>query len=560
MSYLVLARKYRPANFDEVIGQQHITDLLKNAITSKRIAHAYLFSGPRGVGKTSCARILAKCLNCQEGPTLKPCEQCSACNEITQGNSFDVIEVDGASNRGIDEVRTLRENVKFSPSYGRYKIYIVDEVHMLTTEAFNALLKTLEEPPEHAKFIFATTDPNKLPSTLISRCQLFDFKRVAVKTIAEMLAAICQKEGLKIDQDAVYTIAKAAQGSLRDGLSTLDQMSALGSQGIKGQDVYEMLGVVEVELLFQLSAALGEGNCSPALKILDSLIERGKDLKYLVKDLVEHFRNLMVIKVGGKTLGALVDYPANIKDMYLAQAENLTLAEILNSIDAFLTAQEMARLTESLRIPLEISFARITFKKRSSGESSVSLPPPAAKPTVQTPPESQLKKSPAPDFIKNQRGSVEISKPPISNPTPSPRTTELPETSLIKMEDALPVTSFAIDLDQIKSSWDALTYAVSREKMFLATYLQEGAPIAWNTGKLTIGFAPEFAFHKESLEGNAYRAAVEKIFSEKLKTKVVLEYKVIQNTVAKTEDVHEPLVQNALKTFGGKIVSKWHNE
>ena len=198
LTYLVLARKYRPQNLDELIGQEYIADLLKKTIVSDKIAHAYLFCGPRGVGKTSCARILAKSLNCQEGPTLKPCGKCPACQEITGGNSFDVLEIDGASNRGIDEIRALRENVKFAPSYGRFKIYIVDEVHMLTTEAFNALLKTLEEPPAHVKFIFATTAVHKVPATILSRCHRFDFKRIPLSKIAEALQAISQKENLKI--------------------------------------------------------------------------------------------------------------------------------------------------------------------------------------------------------------------------------------------------------------------------------------------------------------------------------------------------------------------------
>ena len=564
MSYLVLARKYRPTNFDEVVGQSHITDLLKNAITTKRIAHAFLFSGPRGVGKTSCARILAKCLNCQNGPTLIPCDQCTACKEITQGNSFDVLEIDGASNRGIDEIRTLRENSKFAPSYGRYKIYIVDEVHMLTTEAFNALLKTLEEPPEHVKFIFATTDPNKLPPTIISRCQRFDFKRVSAKTIAEMLSSICQKEGLKIEPDAVHAIAKAAQGSFRDGLSTLDQMSALGMQGIKGEDVYAMLGVVEVELLFQLSDALGQGDCSQALKIFDNLIERGKDLKQLVKDLVEHFRNLMVIKVGGKTLGGLVDYPLAVKEMYLAQTEKFSLVEILKAIDAFLEAQDVARITESLRIPLEIAFAKITYDQKATGANTptpikAEKPlPPSAKPAFTSAP---AKKSVPMEFIKSEKGSANVTSPFATNPTTQQAQEEEsePPIKVNKVEENR-VAPTNLDVDNIKRSWDALTHAVSREKMSLATYLQEGVPLSWDGTKLTIAFAPQFAFHKESLENNVYRALVEKIFSERLKTKVVVEYKVLDQAQVKIDESTEPLVQNALKTFGGKIVSKWHNE
>src|SRR5471030_327669 len=230
MSYLVLARKYRPQSFDELVGQTHITELLRKSIESGRIAHAFLFCGPRGIGKTSCARILAKSLNCQNGPTLKPCGACPACLEIANGNSFDVIEIDGASNRGIDEIRTLRENLKFAPSYGRYKIYIVDEVHMLTSDAFNALLKTLEEPPEHVKFIFATTEVHKVPATILYRCQRFDFKRIQVEIIMANLQSICVKEKLKANEEALFVIAKAAQGSMRDALSILDQLSALSDK------------------------------------------------------------------------------------------------------------------------------------------------------------------------------------------------------------------------------------------------------------------------------------------------------------------------------------------
>ena len=342
MSYLVLARKYRPQTFDEVTGQGHITDLLKKAIQSSRIHHAYLFCGPRGIGKTSCARILAKSLNCAKGPTLKPCGECPACQEITRGSSFDVLEIDGASNRGIDEIRTLRENVKFAPSAGKYKIYIVDEVHMLTTEAFNALLKTLEEPPAHVKFIFATTAPQKVPATIISRCQRFDFKRISVETIVATMAAISKKEKFKIGQDALYAIAKAAQGSLRDALSILDQLSALSDEGIEAKDVFSMLGMVETQFLFDLTGALAQKDCPLALEILEKIIDQGKDIKQLNKDLIEHFRNLMVVKIGGKTLGKLIDYPAAIKDMCLTQSAQFTLKDILKAIDTLIETQDIA--------------------------------------------------------------------------------------------------------------------------------------------------------------------------------------------------------------------------
>src|SRR5271170_7168862 len=361
MSYLVLARKYRPQSFEELVGQAHITDLLRKSIESGRIAHAFLFCGPRGIGKTSCARILAKSLNCQNGPTLTPCGECSACLEIANGNSFDVIEIDGASNRGIDEIRTLRENVKFAPSYGRYKIYIIDEVHMLTNDAFNALLKTLEEPPEHVKFIFATTEVHKVPATILSRCQRFDFKRIQVEIIMDNLKNICGKEDLKANEEALFAIAKASQGSMRDALSVLDQLSALNDKGIDSADVFSMLGMVEIEFLFDLADALIARNCVKSLDVFNQIIERGKDIKQLGKDLTEHFRHLMIVKVGGVSLNGLIDYPAGVKQRLALQAEKITIAGILKAIELFIEAQETAKVMETLRMPLEVAFAKLTY-------------------------------------------------------------------------------------------------------------------------------------------------------------------------------------------------------
>src|SRR3990167_1967535 len=298
MSYLVLARKYRPQTFAEVIGQDHITQLLKRSIESKRIAHAFLFCGPRGIGKTSCARILAKSLNCQEGPTLTPCGQCVACREITSSNSFDVIEIDGASNRGIEEIRTLRENVKFAPSYGRYKIYIVDEVHMLTPEAFNALLKTLEEPPAHVKFIFATTEPHKLPATILSRCQRFDFRRIPLKDIIVKLKEVAKEEKLDIEEDVFLYIGKASDGSMRDAESILDQTSSLSKGKATLKDVVDSLGMIEQETLFRSADLIIERNTKEAIHLVGRVLDSGKDEKQFLTELLEHFRNIMIAKAG----------------------------------------------------------------------------------------------------------------------------------------------------------------------------------------------------------------------------------------------------------------------
>ncbi len=545
MAYLVLARKYRPQRFAEMVGQDHITQLLEKAIGSKRIAHAFLFCGPRGVGKTSCARILAKSLNCQDGPTLNPCGECPPCREITQANSFDVLEIDGASNRGIDEIRTLRDNVKFAPGYGRYKIYIVDEVHMLTSEAFNALLKTLEEPPDHVKFILATTAPSKVPSTIISRCQRFDFKRMPITCLQDQLKAICAKENLPIEEDALFAIAKAGQGSMRDALSILDQLSALSGRKIAGEDVYSMLGMVEMEFLFELADALASQDCPKVLEIFDRTIAQGKDIKQLNRDLIEHFRHLMVIKIGGKALGKMVDYPVAAKERLLAQTEKFSLARIIESIEAFIEAQETARVTGFERMPLEMAFAKLTCRSEISwGKPALHSPPKTD--TVQSSGSAERKNLPK-DVTPNQ-------KPPMGF---SPQSTISASPVGIASTDPLATANETIlNLEKVKSLWNAIGHALSREKMSLATYLQEGNPSEVNGNKITIGFSQDHVFQKESLEEKNALRLIERIFAEKLATAVRVELKIVENYQPAEE---EPLVKQALETFKGKVINKWHN-
>ncbi len=545
MSYLVLARKYRPQKFDEVIGQEHITELFSKAIESKRIAHAFLFCGPRGIGKTSCARILAKSLNCQNGPTVNPCGTCPACTEITNGNSFDVIEIDGASNRGIDEIRTLRENVKFAPSYGRFKIYIVDEVHMLTTEAFNALLKTLEEPPEHAKFIFATTESNKVPVTIVSRCQRFDFKRISIQTMTEALQVICKKEKFKADDDALFAIGKAAQGSMRDALSILDQLGALSRDQVKSSDVFSMLGLVETDMLFNLIDGLCDKDCSKALETFHQIIERGKDVKQLGKDLTEHFRHLMIIKVGGKSLGKLIDYPVTQKDMLLAQSQKLSLAEILKALELLIEAQEVARITESNRMPLELAFAKMTYQENTAGVAGTQSSKPIPKQTIAP---TQTVKEPVRTVtvnpFNNEKGEVLIpSVPNEHNDEPTPDI-ELPGQENISIE-------------QIREAWNALTHEVSRQKMSLATYLQDGNPYSFKDGKLVIGFSPDHSFQKESLEHKDNLRLIMQVFSDKLRRSIAIQLKIIEEYTGPTID---PSVDKAINMFKGKVVKQWHND
>ncbi|QED28303.1 DNA polymerase III subunit gamma/tau [Microvenator marinus] len=299
MSYVVLARKWRPKQFDEVVGQEHVARTLKNAIVQNRVAHAFLFTGARGVGKTSSARILAKALNCQaqDGPTPTPCDQCDSCKEITAGQSVDVFEIDGASNRGINEIRELRESVRYAPSRGRTKIYIIDEVHMLTTEAFNALLKTLEEPPSHVKFVFATTEPQKIPVTILSRCQRYDFKRIGQNDIVRHLELLCGAEGIKADKVALQIIARQAAGGMRDALSLLDQIISFSGNEISEASVQEILGVANRTHLFDLSQAILNRDAERCLLTLDEVHRFGYDMQQFAAEFVQHLRDFMVLSV-----------------------------------------------------------------------------------------------------------------------------------------------------------------------------------------------------------------------------------------------------------------------
>ena len=295
MAYVALYRQWRPQNFDTLVGQQPVKQALSNALSSGRIAHAYLFAGPRGTGKTSTARILAKALNCEHGPTPNPCGECDNCRRIAEGSSMDVFEIDAASNRGIDEIKTLRDQLAFTPVDCRYKVYIIDEVHMLTTEAFNALLKTLEEPPSHVIFILATTDPHKIPATIHSRCQRFDFRRVTVDEIVEHLAMVAKGSGLEVEQEALRLIAIQSEGGMRDALSLLDQCGVMAKQ-ITAATVREVLGIVGREALRELVGAIGKQDVAGALAQLSTLLEQGKDVRQIIAELVEYLRALLLFK------------------------------------------------------------------------------------------------------------------------------------------------------------------------------------------------------------------------------------------------------------------------
>jgi len=360
MEYLVLARKWRPQIFEDVVGQDHVVKTLRNAVTLDRVAHAYIFSGPRGTGKTSVARLLAKSLNCEKGPTDKPCNQCVNCREITGCVSLDVREIDGASNRGIDEIRELRENIKFSPVSSRYKIYIIDEVHMLTTPAFNALLKTLEEPPSHVVFVFATTEIHKVPATILSRCQHFDFKRISVRQIADNLGHIAKEEGINISNAGLSWIAREGEGSLRDAQGIFDQVISYAGTDIKDADVEEILDLADRRLIFELSGAVLERDAGACLKIIDEAYYSGVDIKHFYQMLLGHFMNLLTMKItdGNGVLGDIPDHEiVDLKKLAQGTSKD-TMQRIL---DILMAEEDDIRRSMEPRVNLEYAVVRMAY-------------------------------------------------------------------------------------------------------------------------------------------------------------------------------------------------------
>ena len=357
MAYLVLARRWRPQQFSDIIAQDHVSRTLTNAIESERIAHSFIFAGPRGVGKTTTARILAKALNCEKGPTSKPCNKCSNCESITKGNSLDVLEIDGASNRGIDEIRNLRENIHYSPSQGKYKIYIIDEVHMLTKEAFNALLKTLEEPPAHVIFMFATTEIHRVPATILSRCQRFDFKRIPTNTIIKHLQKMCETDNIEIEKDALLEIAKKSDGSMRDAQSILDQIISYSGNKITALQVAEILGLINLDLFFSFTSKIREKNLKELLLLCQKVFSDGIDLGEFIVGFEEHFRNLLITK----TLENMdfIHVSENFKERYLTESKVFTENDILQYIQLIGEIQNSIKWSTQPQIKFEFGILKM---------------------------------------------------------------------------------------------------------------------------------------------------------------------------------------------------------
>jgi DNA polymerase-3 subunit gamma/tau len=471
MSYQVIARKYRPQRFADVVGQEHVTQTLANAIEQKRIAHAYLFCGPRGTGKTTIARIFAKCLNCTGGPKIDFDEKDSRCIEITEGRSLDVLEIDGASNNGVEQVRELRETCKYAPANSQFKIYIIDEIHMLSTAAFNALLKTLEEPPAHVKFMFATTDPEKVLPTILSRCQRFDLRRIPSALITKHLAMIAKQEKVKIDEAALYAIARGADGGMRDAESTLDQLISFCGDKIEEPDVLSMFGLAAESQILTLSKAVLTGEIQTALAQLNELAQNGKDLGRLLSDLLNHFRNLLIYQVSRGDLNLLEVSEAEIAALK-EQASLANTDAFTRILEVFADAELRLRDAASKKIMVEVALLRAI-------ESRNAMPLDAVLKQL-----NQLRGG----------GNAPVATSP-STVTPANRPAAKPHAA--HQEIAAPAAmaetpSVSVDLAGL---WTKLVEAVSRVSPFIRTYLLEAGPVSFEKNTLVIGFDPEFADH-----------------------------------------------------------------
>jgi len=505
MSYQVIARKYRPQKFADVVGQEHVTQTLANAISQKRIAHAYLFCGPRGTGKTTIARIFAKALNCSGGPKIDFDDNDPRVQEITEGRALDVLEIDGASNNGVEQVRELRETCKYAPANSPFKIYIIDEVHMLSTAAFNALLKTLEEPPAHVKFMFATTDPEKVLPTILSRCQRYDLRRIPAALITKHLAEIAGKEKVTIDAAALHAIARGADGGMRDAESTLDQLISFCGDKIEEADVLSMFGLAAQNQILKLSGAVLAGDVSTALTQLDELARGGKDLGRLLGDLLNHFRNLLIYQVSKGDLKLLEASEAEINALK-EQSGLATTDAFTRVLEALADAELRLRDAASKKILLEVTLLRAIEARnslsldavlkqlnqlRSEGGTNVASTAAAAP--------ARVASAPAASAAFSLREAAAAAAPaPAPAPTPksvTPVVASTPASTPVAAAAPVATPVSPVPAGNLAELWSKLIDAVGRVSAFTRGYLLDAHPVSFEKNILIIGYDPEFQDH-----------------------------------------------------------------
>ena len=611
MDYQVSARKYRPGTFDDVIGQSHVVQTLMNSIATKRIAHAFLFSGTRGVGKTTVARILAKALNCEQGPTGTPCNTCANCQEITQGTSVDVVEIDGASNTSVDDVREIRENVKFTPFRGQYRVYIIDEVHMLSNSAFNALLKTLEEPPSHVVFIFATTEIHKIPATILSRCQHYNFRRISKAEIVQRLRHVADQDGLTIEDRSLMALARASEGSMRDGLSLLDQIIAFGGNTIRHEDLEALLGAVPQERVRAMVEAVIQQDSAKALQVIAALLDQGHDVRAYCADLVEYVRNMLVAAVvpSGPELRSLIEATEEDLTQLARDAERFTVEQLQELFRMYAAAEDSLRVSAHPRFALETAAVRATRLLRTAevqpASSRLAVQPekPAADRRVvtQTPAQTQDKATPSPAPVVKTTGvkvsqdnvaktsaagggtpkapSVapprEVAAPPARTPAVAPSAPVVPPASAAPVQQEPKATSAAeASAAAVEVNWEQFQEAVSTNHPNIAPFLEMGRLVKIEGGLITLGFAKQattarsmlekednlqaMAALGESLYGCAVRIRIVEVAEQDPGTAPTMK----QIRVAKEQEQRliltqqakaHPLVKQALEMFGGEL-------
>ncbi len=525
MDYQVSARKYRPGTFDDVIGQPHVVQTLVNSITTKRIAHAFLFSGTRGVGKTTVARILAKALNCEQGPTGTPCTTCPNCLEIAQGTSVDVIEIDGASNTSVDDVREIRENVKFTPFRGKYRVYIIDEVHMLSNSAFNALLKTLEEPPAHVVFIFATTEIHKIPATILSRCQHYNFRRIARTEIIQRLRHVAAQDGIAVEDRSLTALARASEGSMRDALSLLDQAVAFGGKTINHTDLEVLLGAVPQEHVRAMIAAVTAQDSPVALRVVAQLLDQGHELRAYCADLVEYIRNLLVAVIvpSQQELRGLVETSDEDLRRIVADAKAFTPDQLQELFRIFTHAEDALRFSAHPRFVLETAAVRATrlLLPKEQGTSQpapkVQVDTPTPRPTAAPEPRRTQPPPPGPKASPSPATAARTSSPvgaPTGQDTMSLRVPAAPdakgrEETRLEKPTAPPsqpapeisgATSTATTPPTVTLDWERFQEEVATAHPNIAPFLEMGRLVGIEGNLVTIGFAKQATVARAMIE------------------------------------------------------------
>ncbi|RMH05521.1 MAG: DNA polymerase III subunit gamma/tau [Nitrospirae bacterium] len=597
MDYQVSARRFRPGTFDEVIGQPHVVQTLKNAVAQRRVAHAYVFSGMRGVGKTTVARILAKALNCEHGPTPNPCGHCESCREIAQGHSVDVIEIDGASNTGVDNVRELRENIKFTPFLGSYRIYIIDEVHMLSNSAFNALLKTLEEPPPHAIFVFATTEVHKIPATILSRCQHFTFRRIPRREIIARLRVVAARQDVTIDERSLAIIARVCDGSMRDALSLFDQAVTFGGKTICAEEVESMLGTVPDERVRQVVTAMLEQQPSAALFFLGQAIDHGYDLRVLCSAVVERLRNMVLARVvpSREQVQFLVDLSPEEVEQICADAQKQSLDHLQSIFELMSQVGDRLRVTDHPRFVFEVAVVRASRLVQETSSPTVSpqrespeSPPresSSARPGALSPPSARPREADrSRPMTRTVSGRLESrqdmprvpSQPPSQEVTASSGGGKAKEQAKQAPQSPPMWPSGGDGQPEIsQQDWDRVVQKVLSDYPNIGSFLEMGRLVKLDGQEVVIGFPKTATVAYSRLQKEANRQVVARVFeqvvgrSTSVRVIEIAEGHMPGPTIGQARQQQRlteerrlleearahPLVKQAMEMFGGEVIT-----